>query len=162
MKETITSLPNGEGYKSVDLSSGSQMVEPNRRCIQFYPHAEKPAFIKAGKNILRLTLLGTQPNPRFGYEEEVFELENLSAINDEAKIRISERTVVGRLTTPELQLDESASREHLEIGPMRDSVAITDLNSTNSTIVEAPNFHDMWTRDYTDLLNQLRQDGELN
>ncbi len=148
MKNTINRLPRITGYQSVDLSSDDIAVGPGRSA-QTHVEIRQPAYIKAGGNVLRLSLIGRQAHPEHGDYEDIFEVENLSSPDNDARMTITEQTVVGRQTTPELQLDDTASRSHLKITPMASAVLISDLDSTNSTVVQAVNLK----TDYT-LVNQ--------
>jgi len=119
-------------YHQIDLRA----LTDRRATLSRRP--QDPVYLKLGSNILSFSVVKKSSNP----PKYVGWLENLTApgspvIEVPMTAAHGDDTIVGRArgATPELGLDDSASREHLRISPMLTQLDFRDLGSTNGTIV---------------------------
>jgi len=120
-------------YTTVALQERDDYRTDGHGRAKIFPKAEKPVYIELGRNILKLIV-----NP------EISTVENLTAQDNEAKVQVipmindGSGFIIGRETTPDLRLDVTASRRHLELVPRLASLTFTDLQSENGTIIHTP------------------------
>lgn len=123
---------NNNAYKAINLQERDDFRTNNGKRLTLSPNLLHPIYFELGKNVV--SMIGGQLDLIHAYT-----FRNLTAKTDDAVMEVTYRypqpyIILGRETSPALQLDASASRRHLEFRPMLSQLDIIDLKSTNGTI----------------------------
>jgi hypothetical protein len=139
-----------DDYISVPLKVSSNVLVNADHQIQL-PAEFDPVYIELGLNLLRLTnqpSAEAQSSNSGETQARSYLLENL--INDSGRLAVTNTstrnpsitttTIIGRQSTPSLELSKSAGRRHLALTFLGGYVRLGDLDSQNGTVVHTKNY----------------------
>lgn len=119
-----------QDFLEIDLTVASDNFLSDDGRVGLYPSAKAPAYLELGSNVLELTNLKLEGTPAL-----------LAVILDgqgkpgAQQVFANGHHEIGRHATPGLSLNRSASRKHLGLTVMTNSIQLRDLNSRNGSIL---------------------------